>query len=335
MNSKYEAPRFDKRVKELVAFFAEAFPAREDKLGVQDLEGYRYVFPLWEKLFTYYDIVQAYATDPILPMLAGKRPYIAYEHGTLRDFTLGDNSVCRNTCLSYHLADHVFITNGDCLDYAKRISVNHYSAMIHPIQTERIRGMRGDYERLHQEMRTTYVFLCTLRHDWEIKGVDKYIRALPQLAREWGSDFRVIMTSWGKEVDKSRNLAYELGVSGLIHWTAPFPRIRLEQMLKSVDILFDQIALPHFGATAPEGIAAEVPVVMSYDPSSTAWIIPEPAPILPAWTIEDIVKCVKIGLDPLWRKDYARRAREWIDTYHSSNKMVQDHLLAYQKVMSI
>ena len=69
-------------------------------------------------------------------------------------------------------------------------------------------------------------------------------------------------------------------MSRFLHWTAPFPRRRLLRLLRSVDVLFDQIALPHFGATAPEGIAAGVPVIMSYDPASTRWIIPEPAPIL-------------------------------------------------------
>ena len=48
-------------------------------------------------------------------MLAEKHPYVGFEHGTLRVFTLADNALSRLTALGYHLADHVLITNGDCL----------------------------------------------------------------------------------------------------------------------------------------------------------------------------------------------------------------------------
>ena len=330
--SKYS---FDEHVLEFVEKWKQIYPDREDKFSKSDVEMYRHVIVLWRELFKRYDIIQAYATDPILPLLAGKRAYIAFEHGTLRDFTLCDSAVCRNTSLSYRLADHVFITNGDCLEYAKKIGVVRYSPMIHPLQIGRIRATLGDYDRVHQQRGTTYIFLCILRHDWKVKGTDQYIRALPKLKEILGSDFCLVMTKWGAQVEESKNLASELRVENLIHWIEPLNRLSLTRMLKSVDILFDQIALPHFGATAPEGIAAEVPVIMSYDPSSTAWLIPEPAPILSAWTIEDIVRCVQQAIDPSWREEYRKRARRWIDTYHDSNIIVKGHMQAYKEVLEI
>jgi len=327
--------RFELRMKSAIANFERAFPGRADQLRPDDMVPYTYAIPIWERLLRHYDLVQAYATDPIIPMLASKRPYIGFEHGTLRVFTLGDSPVCRLTALAYNQADHVFVTNGDCLDYAHRIGVERLSPMLHPFDERMIRSIAGDYEGLHRRLGVKHVFLCTLRHDWAIKGTDIYIRALPALRDLLGDDFRLLMTTWGSQVAESRALASSLGAAHLVDWIAPMPRRRLVALQKSVDVLFDQIALPHFGATAPEGIAAGVPVVMSYDPASTAWIVDEPAPILTAWTPEDVVRCVQTALDPAWRARYRAEAERWIERHHNAGIVVNRHLDAYRTTLPV
>lgn len=326
---------FKERIRSIEDDFRSSFPERADQHIMDDLWAYQDGYPRWRELFTHYDLIQAYATAPILPFLANNRPFIGFEHGTLRDFTMGDTPVCRTTAISYRKANHVFITNGDCLEYAKKIGIRNYSAMLHPIDEITIRSIEGDYDGLHHELGAKYVFLCTLRHDWHIKGTDKYIRALPMLADALKESFILIMTSWGAQVEESRALARSLGVDHMIQWRLPLPRIPLVRLLKSVDVLFDQIALPHFGATAPQGIAAGVPVIMSYEPKSTEWIVAEPAPILSAWTTDDIVARAKTALDPEWRRDYARRSRHWIDTCHSSLQVVKGHIAVYRKLLEV
>ncbi|CAN1209700.1 Glycosyl transferase family 1 domain-containing protein [Tumidithrix helvetica PCC 7403] len=333
-SSQVSLDSFDNRVAELVEIFANAYPTRQDKLSKSDLESYRVVMGDWQALFECYDLVQAYSTDPVLPMLAGGKPYIGFEHGTLRGFTLGDSAICRNTALGYRLADHVFITNGDCLEYAKAIGVSRFTPMLHPIDEQRIQGVQGDSQELRARLGVKYVFLCPLRHDWQVKGTDQYIRALPKLVEVIGKDFRVIMTRWGSQLQDSISLAKDLEVDELIEWVEPLNRCQLYRTIRSVDILFDQIMLPHFGATAPEGIAAHVPVIMSYDPQSTFWLIPEPAPILSAWNVEQIIEGVKRALEPDWLKEYRHNAQEWIDKYHNVNIVIQRHVEIYQKILS-
>jgi len=322
---------FNTQVACLMRQFDESFPARSDALAANDVEMYRQVSEQWRRLFRNYDLIQAYATDPILPMVAGKRPYIGFEHGTLRSHTLCDEPICRLTSLAYHLADRVFITNGDCIDYARKIGVTRFTPMLHPVDERRIAAIAGT--DLRHELRVKHLFLCTLRHDWAIKGTDQYIRALPDLVKALGRDFRVIMTRWGAELERSMALAESLGVGDLIVWSEPLPRRKLIQTLKSVDVLFDQLTLPHFGATAPEGIAAGVPVIMSYDPASTEWLVAEPAPILSARTSTEIVERVLQALDAGWLTDYRRRASTWFDAHHSSRLVVQGHLDAYRKLI--
>lgn len=324
-------PSLAQVMQDAILRFRAVFPERSDSLRQSDFAQFVADLADWRRLFSHYDLIVAYATAPMLPMLARKRPYVGYEHGTLRDFTLADSGEARLTALAYNQADHVFITNGDCLEYARKIGVKRYTGMVHPIDDRMIRSMQDDGE-LRRHHRARYIFLCTLRHDWAVKGTDKYIRALPLLAREI-DDFVLLMTRWGAQVPDSMELARNLGVAERIHWIDPQPKRALARMQKSVDLQFDQIALPHFGSTAPEAMAAGVPVIMSYEPRSTEWIIPEPAPILSAWTVEDIVRGVKTALDPAWREDYRSRAAAWVERWHSSARLVEKHLQVYGTIL--
>jgi hypothetical protein len=81
-------------------------------------------------------------------------------------------------------------------------------------------------------------------------------------------------------------------------------------------------------------MAAGVPVLMSYDPASTSWIVPEPAPILTVWTPADVVAKTLVALDPAWRLEYRRRAEGWIREYHSSKRVVEGHVAMYRAVLA-
>lgn len=322
-----------RRMRETVELFGRVFPERPDQLTMDDCASYHDVIERWRELFGHYDVVQAYATCVAFPLLAQVPHYVGFEHGTLRDFTLPDNAISRLTALGFQQARHVLITNGDCVDYARKIKVARYSPLVHPVDEARIAGIAGDPDGLHRQFGARFLFLCPLRHDWAIKGTDKYIRALPLLAAEIGRDFRVLMTRWGSQVEESVRLAEDLGVLDLIAWIEPLNRSEMIRLQKSVDVVFDQIALPHFGATAPQAIAAGVPVIMSYDPAFTRWIIPEPAPVLTAWTTQEILAGVRQALDPAWRAGYAVRAADWYGRFHSSDAVVHTLSRIYREVI--
>jgi glycosyltransferase involved in cell wall biosynthesis len=325
--------QFLQHIQWLIDEFNTHFPNRSDRMTSDDLFELESIVPYWERLLPHYDLVQAYSTDPIIPLMLGKRPYVAFEHGTLRDFTLGDSSICRRTALAYTMADHVFITNGDCLENAQKIGVERYSPMLHPIDERRVRTVVGQKNRLRKRLGRQHIFLCPVRHDWAVKGTDQYIRAVPEIRKAIGDDFVIIMTNWGAEVDKSRSLAEELGVAPWITWWEPLPRAALLRAIKSVDAVLDQLALPCFGGIAPEAIAAGVPVMSSYHPESTMWLIPEPAPILAAFDAPSIAQAIKMALDPQWHAAYQQRARDWFDKYHTSEIVTRKHLEVYGRLL--
>jgi glycosyltransferase involved in cell wall biosynthesis len=328
------AAEFTDRVLHLVAEFGRLFPERPDACTLKDLAAYKPLYRRWQALLREYDLIQAYATAPFWPLLCGQRPYIGYEHGTLRDIPYAPTAEGRLTALGYALADGVFITNGDCQAAIPRLHLTNAAPMIHPIDERAYQDDGLPDRELHREMNCEYLFLCTLRHDWAVKGTDLYLRALPRLAGRLGRSFKLLLTRWGTQVEDSKELIARLGATDLVVWMEPVPRRALVQLMKQVDVLYDQTALPHFGATAPEGIAAGLPVLMSYKPESTSWIAREPAPILPVFTEEDVVAQTVKALDPAWRKTYKSRARRWIAEYHSARRVVDEHFKMYQKCLA-
>ncbi|MDA1280824.1 MAG: hypothetical protein O3B95_12450, partial [Chloroflexi bacterium] len=123
---------------ELIECFRGLFPDRNDALDVTDFEVHKAMHPLLKELLPRYDIVQGYGTDPVLPMLVGKRPYIAFEHGTIRQIPFEDSSIGRLSALAYRLATGVVITNCDNRTAADRLGIENYRFVPHPIREKHL-----------------------------------------------------------------------------------------------------------------------------------------------------------------------------------------------------
>jgi glycosyltransferase involved in cell wall biosynthesis len=315
--------------------FDECFPGRPDRLTQKDLVPYSGTIGLLESIFSNYDVVQGYGTEPILPMLASKTPYVAFEHGTLRDFIRNDNALNRLTALAYRLADHVLVSNGDCLEHAEWLGCKNISSVIHPVDVQQHRRVdQVEVERLRRSYDADVILFCPLRHDWKTKGTDVHLRALPFIRRAVGARVALVTAPWGAQISESRRLIEELGCLDIVRWLErPLARLDMIAHFHAADVVLDQMALPHFGATAPQALAAGRPVVMSYRPESTAWIVSQPAPILPAFTPEEVCEAVLTALDPKWQGTFGAQAVQWIDEQHSAERLLNDQLSIYRKIL--
>jgi len=323
------------RMRLLVSDFKALFPARVDILRLADFSPYLQNVARLNELFDKYDIIQGYGTDPILPLISGNRPFVAFEHGTLRDFIRNDDPTNRLTALAYRKADHVFVTNGDCLQHAHWLGVENPTAMVHPVDINQHHARNESAINAVRERYDADVLLfCPIRHDWSVKGTDVHIRALPEIRRLVKGRVKLVLAPWGLQIEDSRRLIKQLGCEDMIAWLErPLCRLELISYMQAADVVLDQMALPHFGATAPQALAAGTPVIMSYKPESTAWIVDEPAPIISALTPEEVARGVATAIDPAWRADFHARARTWIDKHHHQDRLIRDHLRVYQNIL--
>ena len=287
------------------------------------------------RLFREYDLVQAYAIHPILPtLLTPERPFVAFEHGTMREIPFEDSWYGRLLALAYRRAATVLITNPDVVPQARRLGVERYVFVPHPIDETKYRPGPSDLrERLEAEG-ADFVLLSPSRHDWAIKGSDRMLRAFAELVRNERPRAVLVLNDWGTEVERSRALIRELGVEESVRWLQPLPKLRLIDAYRAADVVLDQFLIGTFGAVAPEAMACGRPVVMAFDAAHHEWCFPVLPPVVDARTPEDIHGALAaLANDPAERERLGQAGRAWIEAHHSSRVVVESQLEVYENVL--
>ena len=304
-----------------------------------------------QALFEQYDIVQAYALDPIWPYLCGSQSYVAYEHGTLRDTPYEDNDQSRLCLLAYARAKAVYVTNVDCYDSALYITKNSGAPLVcglHGFDTERMLQKQQAARNLAFD-RAAYaapeqkLFFCPARVDIDphygtyLKKNDMLYRALGRLYKERPGQFKILQLEWGHDVDALKALIEEIdpGMAQAVVWRQPFQKAEYYQILQNCELVFDNLLLPLMGGNGIETLmSGHAALVNKRIPKDMMLrFFPEMWPILPIDNEDDVYNAAKTALDdPAACLAIAQKAQQWILQYHGHEAIVQRNLQAYQLV---
>lgn len=325
----------------LVRQFAAEFPEREDKLTTQDILPYSGVIDRWRELFDQYDIVQGYSTDGIYPLLAGKRPYFAYEHGTIREIPFQNNGTSRLTALTYRSANGAFITNTDNIAAAKRLGI--------PADRTYFLPHAFDYRKLHRfagsrlvrtDRKEVFRIFSPSRQHWVdedpgwSKGNDRLIRAIPFLANH-GVDFTLEMVAWGNDLAASKRLIKHLGIEKHVVWLPQMQKKALWEKYLQSSVVVDQFVVPGISGVSFEALALGCPVITADDGVSNKEFFGVAPPILGCWTTEEIANAlISLVNDEPRRRDIGEKSIEWVKTYHSPQRVAEIQATAYRKGLS-
>ncbi len=339
-----DVPFFDHRMKELTAEFAEAFPDRADRLTSDDLVRNGLATRWWQRLFRHYDVVVGYAVEGKWPLLAGSRPYFAYEHGTIRNIPFEDNEQGRMCAIAYRAADGVFITNCDNIRSAERLKLPNYRFIPHPVN-EDLGGDRESAERLRTELRARLesdfvVFHPPRQHwesrrhpDWE-KGNDIFLRGFARFVREVNPRAGVVLVEWGQTIEASKDLLASLGVAGRALWIPPQPNVAMIRYTRACDLLADQFFLGAFGSTMPKALLHGCPAMLYLDEDRHHWCFPEMPPVINTRTSEDVFEgLARLYRDPQYADELVRRGRAWYAKYHSNAVIAETFLHAFRETL--
>lgn len=294
-------------------------------IGLLSISYYLKQLETWKKLFSQYDVIQAYAIDPICPYFA-EVPYFTFEHGTLRQIPFDGTITGTLTALAYANAEHVFVTNTDCIQNAKRLAEDRFSVIPHPFDERRMDNISG-WQELKQDLLSSlnvdYLIFFPTRHDWikdqgfADKANDLMIRAFARLRND-GYNVGLICCKWGHNVDESIKLINELGCSKYIVWYEPMCVVRYEQMLKACDIVADQFLLGAFGGVTFRGLAAGRPVCTYLNNQEVIAAYGEVPPVVNCHTEDEIINSLSELFDQPERiAEIGKASAEWIKNYHS------------------
>jgi glycosyltransferase involved in cell wall biosynthesis/SAM-dependent methyltransferase len=326
----------------VVALFRRRFPTRADQLTPSDYEGWRRAAELWREVFEMYDVIQAYATYPIMPMLLGLENYAAYEHGTLRDIPFEDSAVGRTTALGYREAPAVFVTNADDLEAAARLGIpdERVIALPHAVDTRRLFDFAAANATLAPAPESQLTFFAPARHDWvegfrsQLKGNDRIVRAL-RLLRDEGDRALVVFVDWGRHVDDTKRLVDDLGLADSVAWIDPLRKEALWRRYLTSHAVLDQFVMEAIGGVAFEAMALGCRVITSLDGAVNARFFGEAPPVLVAASPEEIAAAMKrVANDPFDEDGVGIAARSWVERYHSSERIVALQVAAYRRVLT-
>lgn len=330
---------FDEKIQELVQLFQTAFPDRADQLSEADLLMWQSVIPKWQELFMRYDLVQAYSTDGILPLLAAKKPYFCFEHGTLRDIPFKSDAQGRRTALAYQQAAHVFVTNIDCLVNAHKLANERVTFINHPFDEDhglKITDVEDLHQKLCQELDADFLFFFPTRHDWVTgmgfadKANNIFLEAFCKLRK---SGFRVglICCAWGKNVDQSRLLLENNQCDQYVHWTPTLGTVKFERMCRACQVVVDQFKLGAFGGVLFKAMAVGSPICTFINETLMLEKYPEVPPVINCRTTQQIFDQISLLIQtPDRLQQYSIASRRWITKYHSKHDTINAQLRVYK-----
>lgn len=334
-------PLFEERTRLLTAAWQRAFPHRVDALGVDQLVMYEPVFDDWRKLFEEYDVVLAYSTDPILPLLTGS-PYFAFEHGTLRSIP-GENSTRgRCTSLAYACAEHVFVTNADCLANAEALNRGNVTLINHPFDEDHgsdLAGVDELRERLLEKLDATFLVFFPTRQDWvpgtgfADKANDVFLDAFAAL-RDRGLRIGMVCCEWGSNVAESRQRLEQRGVDRHVSWAPPMGVVEFERHAAAADLVADQFALGAFGGVMFKAMAVGTIVCTFLDEKQVKHQYAEVPPVLNCRTPGEIERSISALAGESRRiSSLGEASRAWIRQYHGKHETIARQVAAFSRLM--
>ena len=303
-------------------------------------------WPSYRPLAQDFDLVQLYGLEAAKGvLLPPEKPFVAFEHSTMRSLPFEDSVRGRLLNLAYRVADYCVITNPDVVSSAKRLGLQRYRFIPHPIDETKYAPPADPNTELRREIlsatRSELIFLCPTRHEWsdafDSKRSDRVIKAYAAYCRGDNPRAALVLSRWGRDVRATEALIAQEGLADRVVWRHPMHKLRLLEHYQACDVVLDQFheAVGTFGTVTAEGLSCAVPVIMYFNPSVHEWCLEEMPPIESARTEEQILeRLVKLANDPAYRRSVGHASREWIAKHHGWGRCADDHLEMYAEVMS-
>jgi glycosyltransferase involved in cell wall biosynthesis len=334
---------FELMAERLCGEFHGLFPGRPDSLAVGEIVPYRATVEQFRRLSRHYDVVHTYGASAGDALLSGLRPYVSYEHGTLRSIPFEPTTVGRLTALAFRLADRVLITNPDVRQSAERLGITQFAFVPHPVNEAGIDEIDGRALRaeLLARKNADFVVFHPSRQHWSEardrsleKGNDIFLRGFARFVHEVAPRAMLVLARWGGTIGETERLLAASGLEGRVHWVPPQPHRSFVRYVKASDAVADQFYLGTFGSLTPKVMACRRIPLVAFSDDVHAWCFPEMPPVVNARTDADVFAgLTKIYRDPAWREAREAACRAWYDRYHSLGEVVHRLRVTYEDLL--
>jgi glycosyltransferase involved in cell wall biosynthesis len=295
------------------------------------------------KLFSEFDILVFYG--PFTSFAAEnklKKPFISFEHGTLRDWIWTSSKYAEKSREGFKRTELLLVTNQDC--YAPALSLGISQDRIiksaHPMNDRHL----GEYRRIRREKieraNNSDVIFAPTRHTKSSlvdigKGNEILIEAIALCKREkMPITFR--LTEWGDDVDFTKNLIKKMNLESMVQWGPLLSRPLLKKEISKSFAVVDQFKISAYGAVTCDAIGIGVPVITKQDRNLDINHFGSVAPVMPAGSAAEIYQNLAdlLHLTDAQRYILHKESTEWYDNNICDSIVAKTRVAAYQEIIN-
>jgi len=251
-----------------------------------------------EKVFASFDNIIFYGPFCSLSKYVKNGKYIAFEHGTLRNFIDTNYKLAKNTKIGFENASVILISNQDCLNKARNIFSQVIIKSPHPINDSDFPDLRALRERYLLDRKDTGIeVLVPARHTFSIstdigKGNEIIYSAIEELFR---SNENIIfhLIKWGENFPTAEKYLKEMEEAGFVKWHNLMTRPKLKGLMIKSDAVIDQLLIPAYGGISIDAIGLGVPLLTNQVATIDTEYFGSAAPIFSIHNTETIVRALK------------------------------------------
>ncbi len=294
-------------------------------------------------LFSEFDILVFYGpSTSFAAEYELKKPFISFEHGTLRDWIWTSSAYAEKSREGYQKTNLLLITNQDCYSPARKLGVpeDRIIKSAHPMNDRKLSQYRETRrETLKNSDNPQLTIFAPTRHTRSSlvdigKGNDILIEAIA-LCRKANLPFIFRLTEWGDDVDFTKSLIKKMSLESAVRWGPLLSRPLLKKEISKSFAVVDQFKIPAYGAVTCDAIGIGVPVITKHDDSLDIHHFGSIAPVLPAENALEIYQRLAelSHLTVIEREEKHIESTEWYDKNISDSIVAQTRFSAYQKIV--
>ena len=295
-----------------------------------------------KRVFASFDKIIFYGPFCNLSKYVENGRYIAFEHGTLRNFIDTNYKLAKNTKIGFENASVILISNQDCLSKAKNIFSQVIIKSPHPINDSNFPDLRALREKyLLNKKDATFTVLVPARHTFSIstdigKGNEKIYSAIKEL---FLSNDNIIfhLIKWGENFPSAGKYLKEFEDAGFVKWHNLMTRPKLKYLMINSDAVIDQLLIPAYGGISIDAIGLGVPLLTNQVATIDKEYFGSVAPIFSINDTKTIVKSLRclslMSLDA--KRVYFKESCEWFDHNLSSEISLAARIKAYKELEKI
>lgn len=290
----------------------------------------------FNSLINSFDFVTLYGPYVSLAKYFKERDYIAFEHGTLRDFIHAPYALSQDCKTGFKGARAVICTNQDSYKIARELGLQNIVPSPHPIidgDAKRILETRGNYLDQNTNL---FRILVPARHTIPLnidvgKGSHIIYEAINQFAEEH-ENIVFELVAWGDNVGQAKNDLKHLENSGKVVWHDLMSRPLLSEKMLQANVVIDQLTIPAYGGITTDSLRLGIPVITRHDCGLDMNFFGSCAPVFSASSVFELIDNLNriLSMSKSQNVIHSHSSSQWFIDNMSSGRSHQARLMCYK-----